>query len=340
MSRRANPKLIGGFVIGAIALMVAAALVFGTFTFFQNTRRFVAYFQGSVEGLNVGSPVLFRGVPIGKVTQIAIRYDRATNDLSIPVIIQVNPGVIEGWDPDQSGPFNTTRFNKLLDKGLRARLESTSLVTGQKAVQLEFFPGTPIVMHESDIKLRQIPTVPSPTSELISSAEAAAKDLPGLVKAAVATLDRAQGLLSDSNQQAISQILDKANAMMSTLQQDAEKLAVTIDKADRLLGGFTDVASNVNGVVSDNRAAINEMIRGLRADVATAGRLLDQANRLVGDTRQPVQRFTQTALPDLAALILEARNSFNKVSHILNQFDRNPSGFLLGDKAAHGVPLK
>ena len=78
----------------------------------------------------------------------------------------------------------------------------------------------------------------------------------------------------------------------------------------------------------------------MRADVATAGRLLDQANRLVGDTRQPVDRFTQTSLPDLAALILEARNSFNKVSQILTQFDRNPSGFLLGDKAAHGVPLK
>ena len=70
MSRRANPKFIGGFVIGAIALMVVAALVFGTFTFFQNTRRFVVFFDGSVEGLIVGSPVLFRGVPICQVTQV------------------------------------------------------------------------------------------------------------------------------------------------------------------------------------------------------------------------------------------------------------------------------
>lgn len=147
MSRRANPKLIGGFVIGAVALMVVAALVFGTFTFFQNTRRFVVFFEGSVEGLTVGSPVLFRGVPIGTVTQVTIRYNREKNDLSIPVIVEINSGVIEGWDPDESGPFNTTRYRKLLDKGLRARLESTSLVTGQKAVQLEFFPGTPIVLQ-------------------------------------------------------------------------------------------------------------------------------------------------------------------------------------------------
>ena len=340
MSRRANPKLIGGFVIGAIALMIAAALVFGTFTFFQNTRRFVVFFEGSVEGLTVGSPVLFRGVPIGQVTQVTIRYNREKNDLSIPVIVEINSGVIEGWDPDQSGPFNTTRYRKLLDQGLRARLESTSLVTGQKAVQLEFFPGTPIVLHDSDIKLRQIPAVPSAVSELMSSAEAAAKDLPSLVKAASVTLDRAQALLSDSNQKAIAQILDNTNSLMTTLHQDAEKLSVTIEKADRLMGGFTDVATNVNGVVTDNRPALTELVRGLRADVATAGKLLDQANRLVGDTRQPVDRFTQTSLPDLAALILEARNSFNKVSQILTQFDRNPSGFLLGDKAGHGVPLK
>lgn len=340
MSRRANPKLIGGFVIGAIVLMVVAALVFGTFTFFQSTRRLVVFFDGSVDGLIVGSPVLFRGVPIGKVTQVTIRYNRDKNDLSIPVIVEVNPGVIEQWDPEQSGPFNTTRYRKLLDKGLRARLESTSFVTGQKAVQLDFFPDTPIVLHESDIKLREIPAVPSAVSELMSSAEAAAKDLPGLVKSAAATLDRAQGLLSDDNQRAIARILDNATALTTTLHQDAEKLASTIEKADRLLGGFTDVATNVNGVVIDNRPALNELVRGLRADVTSAGKLLDQANRVVGDTRQPLQRFTQSSLSDLAALILEARNSFNKVSNILNEFDRHPSRYLLGDKTAHGVELK
>jgi paraquat-inducible protein B len=340
MSRRANPKLIGGFVVGAIVLMVIAALVFGIFTFFQNTRRLVVFFEGSVEGLNIGSPVLFRGVPIGKVTQVTIRYNAEKNDLSIPVIIEVNPGVIERLDTEQGGPFNTTKYNKLLAKGLRARLESTSFVTGQKAVQLDFFPDTPVVLHNSDIKLREIPAVPSAMSELMSSAETAAKDLPGLVKAAVATLDRAQGLLSDNNQRAVSQILDNATSLVTTLHQDAEKLASTIEKADKLLGGFTDVATNVNGVVTDNRPGLNELVRSLRADVASAGKLLDQANRVVGDTRQPLQRFTQTSLSDLATLILEARNSFNKVSHILNEFDRNPSGYLLGDKAAHGVQLK
>jgi ABC-type transporter Mla subunit MlaD len=62
MSRRANPKIVGGFILAAIGLLVAAALVFGTFTFFEVTRRFVVFFQGSVDGLTQGSAVLFRGV--------------------------------------------------------------------------------------------------------------------------------------------------------------------------------------------------------------------------------------------------------------------------------------
>jgi ABC-type transporter Mla subunit MlaD len=174
----------------------------------------------------------------------------------------------------------------------------------------------------------------------MSSVEAAAKELPGLVKTASVTLDKAQGLLSDDNQRAIAQILEKASSLMTGLQQDAEKQATTIEKADKLLGGFTEVASNVNGVVIDNRPALNELVRGLRADATSAGRLLDQANRLVSDTRQPLQRFTQTALPDLTSLILDARSTVVKVSHILNEFDRRPARYLLGDKTAHGVELK
>ena len=75
MSRRANPKIVGGFVLAAIGLLVTAALVFGSFTFFEVTRKFVVFFEGSVDGLTQGSAVLFRGVPLGRVIEVGIRYD-------------------------------------------------------------------------------------------------------------------------------------------------------------------------------------------------------------------------------------------------------------------------
>src|SRR5580704_2812074 len=94
MSRRANPKIVGGFVLTALALLVAAALVFGSFTFLETTRKFVVFFEGSVDGLQQGSAVLFRGVPLGRVIDVGIRYDPQNSTFEIPVIIEIRPGVI------------------------------------------------------------------------------------------------------------------------------------------------------------------------------------------------------------------------------------------------------
>jgi ABC-type transporter Mla subunit MlaD len=90
----------------------------------------------------------------------------------------------------------------------------------------------------------------------------------------------------------------------------------------------------------DNRPDLRQLVRGLHSDITAAGRLLDQANRVVGDARQPLQRFTEASLTDLAALIIDARNSVNQISHVLGELDRHPARYLLGNKAGQGLPLK
>src|SRR6516164_2529676 len=91
MAKKASPKLIGGFVIGAIALVVAGILAFGGGAYFAQTRAAVLYFQGSLSGLQVGAPVTFRGVRVGSVTKIVIHYDVLAQKLAIPVFIEINP---------------------------------------------------------------------------------------------------------------------------------------------------------------------------------------------------------------------------------------------------------
>jgi paraquat-inducible protein B len=68
MGRKANPTVIGAFIVGAVVLIVAALMVFGSGTLFTRKHAFVLYFDGSVNGLNVGAPVKFRGVKVGAVT--------------------------------------------------------------------------------------------------------------------------------------------------------------------------------------------------------------------------------------------------------------------------------
>jgi paraquat-inducible protein B len=188
MSRRANPKLVGGFVLTAIALLVTAALVFGSFSFFETTRRFVVFFQGSVDGLAAGSQVLFRGVPLGKVVDVGSRYNPTDSSFQIPVSIEIRPGVIDKYYPPVNP--NTELMKEMIDQGLRARLESASLVTGQQVVQLNFFPGTPANFEKTTLPYYQLPTVPSPTQQIMSSVDAAARDLPTLIKQVGVVLDR------------------------------------------------------------------------------------------------------------------------------------------------------
>ena len=72
MSKQANTKLIGAFVIGAVVLVISGILLFGSGRLFSHQRKFVLFFEDSVKGLNIGAPVDFRGVNIGTVTDIKV----------------------------------------------------------------------------------------------------------------------------------------------------------------------------------------------------------------------------------------------------------------------------
>ena len=91
MSKPANKRLIGIFVLGAIALLVIAIVVLGSGKFFRKTFKAVCFFEGSVGGLNVGAPVVFNGVRIGEVTDVVLRYDTRDLTATIPVYIEIDP---------------------------------------------------------------------------------------------------------------------------------------------------------------------------------------------------------------------------------------------------------
>jgi phospholipid/cholesterol/gamma-HCH transport system substrate-binding protein len=95
MGSTINPTTIGAFVVGAIVLLIAGALLFGGGTFLQEKLPYVLFFERSVEGLNVGAPVVFRGVQVGQVTAIAALADPQTFDMRIKVPIELVRGVIK-----------------------------------------------------------------------------------------------------------------------------------------------------------------------------------------------------------------------------------------------------
>jgi paraquat-inducible protein B len=95
MKKRISPTLIGAFVVGALVLLVIGVIAFGSGKFFRKSYEFVLYFQGSVNGLNVGAPVKYKGVEIGSVTEILLQLEKA-EPARIPVIIELDANKIAG----------------------------------------------------------------------------------------------------------------------------------------------------------------------------------------------------------------------------------------------------
>src|SRR5262249_34651110 len=155
---------------------VAAAVIWGSRALFERKYEYVCYFSGSVNGLSKGAPVKYRGVEIGVVKDIKIRYRQAPDDTRIPVFI-------EGWGKrlrELGGEHEPTRerVQDLIGRGLRARLETLSVVTGVLYVSLDQVPGSPVSLAElPGGGPLEIPTLPTELEEAQRSVVAVLSNL-------------------------------------------------------------------------------------------------------------------------------------------------------------------
>jgi len=159
MAKKRNKTIIGAFVVGAVVLLIIAIVVFGSGTIFKRTDKYVLFFDGSVKGLAVGAPVIFRGVQIGNVSEVSLIYDPQRKDVLIPVIIDVELSRVKGA-PEKLGYAD---FNALIIQGLRAGLEVQNFITGQLMIGFDFYPDHPIKTYGLIKKYPELPTLPIPT---------------------------------------------------------------------------------------------------------------------------------------------------------------------------------
>ncbi len=172
MSKKISKTAIGAFVLGAVFLMVAGVLILGSGKFFTREYVYITYFAGSVKGLSVGSPVVFRGVKIGTVTDIRIIVDPENIQLRIPVVFTLDPQKFRGTSVEFQRDAASIKI--AVDKGLRAQLQTQSFVTGQLMLALDFFPDKPAVYvgWDKSNKCPEIPSIPTPLEELQRTLEA------------------------------------------------------------------------------------------------------------------------------------------------------------------------
>ncbi|MBD5398121.1 MCE family protein [bacterium] len=166
MKKTPNKKRIGIFVIIGILLLLGLAGHSIIKKFFQEKEDvWVMYFDESIKGLNIGSPIVFKGVEIGKVSNIELFVNPEDLDVRIPVFAEVYPNqhikrAITAIEKKEA-------IKTLIEKGLRARLISQSLLTGSLMIELEILPDTPIEYRApKDFKILEIPTTLSSLGEI------------------------------------------------------------------------------------------------------------------------------------------------------------------------------
>jgi paraquat-inducible protein B len=168
VSEKANPTLIGAFLLGAIALIITGLMVFGGGQFFTETETYVAYFPETVSGLNDGAPVNFRGVKVGVVRRVEIQLDAQDLSVKIPAYLQLQRRrfrEIGGTIPEGD------LIPELIERGLRAQLQLQSIVTGQLSVQLDILPGRPARYVDPVGEFPEMPTIPSSMQEFTETME-------------------------------------------------------------------------------------------------------------------------------------------------------------------------
>ena len=138
MKSKLNPISIGSFVIGTLILLVVGLLSFKSLYFFNKPLRFVCYFDESVQGLDVGSRVKLRGVPVGSVVSIKVQYDWKENKSEVMVVGEIEKNAIVDRSGHSIQVKDDFMLQPLVDQGLRAKVDLIG-ITGVQFVQLDFF---------------------------------------------------------------------------------------------------------------------------------------------------------------------------------------------------------
>jgi paraquat-inducible protein B len=368
MSRRVNPTLIGAFVLGAAALTVGAILVVGGRQWFKRPVTCGMAFDGSVTGLTVGAPVRFRGVTLGAVSDIRLRY----GDPRIVVAVNIDPSQIQGFRV-QMAPAEAERIvDDAVRKGLRAQLQLQSLLTGQLYVGLDFFPDTPAGRTGNDRGQCEIPTIPQsslaevqeqmkkmmagieqlPIKETLEAVAragnaieklAASPEIPGVLRSADRTMQETQTLVRNLNAKvdpvagSLQATLDQAQRTMDEVGRDVQRLVQDIDaRVGPLADSLEGAANSAQALMRDGQhtlSRVDEEIGPTMAEIRQAAQAARDALRRADSVLGHADELLDGSSPlgyQLAESLEELSHTARALRGLSEDVERQPNLLLLG----------
>ncbi len=336
MSMRANPAVIGAFVVGAVALLLVALLVWGGTGLFRSKLDYVLVFDAAVTGLNKGAPVQARGVKVGEVTDVQLRWGTPL----VAVYIVLEPDALKGTAG--AGPARAIE-RAVREEGLRAQLRMQSFVTGVLYVALDFRPGTPIVLRGLDPRVPELPTIPTDievwTTKLERFAEKIEKvPLDQIAQTTAVILEEVKKIVESKETQDLFRNTNAAIGDARTLvhRVDAQidpllaQLKGTLARLDTALDAGRKLVLDVDSRVDPLAASAEAALKAAEAAIGDARPLIEDMRRVVArlDAQADPLLTSIRSTSDTARATMErAQLTLGSVGRTLEQ--ESPLGFEL-----------
>jgi phospholipid/cholesterol/gamma-HCH transport system substrate-binding protein len=342
MSVRANPTVIGAFVLGASIVLVAGLLFWGGTGLFQQKFRYVMYFDSAVTGLQKGAPVLMRGVRIGEVKDVQIRWGKSL----VGVYVDMEPDNLRGVPPRD---IHAAIENAIKERAFRAQLRAQSFVTGVLYVAIDEFPGTPIVLRGLDPSVLEMPTVPTDLEKWEAKLErlsdtVAALPLREIAQSVLGTVEEARRLLKSPEVARSLKSLDAAlvdahglirkadtlaenvNAQVGPLSADAQ---ATLKSAQAALAEAPALLQEARRVVAKIDAHADPLLTSLEKTSNTAGVTLERAQVTLGGVDGTLSQDSALGY-ELGKALREVRETVRALGSLADFLERNPDALVYG----------
>ena len=323
MSKPIKPLAIGAFLVGALVLLASGIMLFGGNDFFKDKKRFVIFFDSALNGLNIGAPVKLQGVQIGNVKEISLQIDTVSGRIFKPVVIEIDPELLRYFSGNDahSEKQRLQDTKQLIDAGLKARLETQSLLTGLLYVDLNFYyekPGNLTSLNYKD--LPELPSVPTTVDEIRNTAESLiskVRQLPleQMVKDLSETLRETRDLLKSDD-------VKKSLSALSKSLQETQQLLLTMNQQ------MGPLLNNANAAVTDTRTNMQQMLPVLKATEQS----LVTATKLLQESHHAVNAVENLATPDspLGQASLGIRDASRSLKDLTESLERQPNAIIYG----------
>ena len=332
MKTKVSPAIVGMFVIGAFALLIIALLTFGGVNFFAKPQRFVVYFDESVHGLNLGSSVQLRGVPVGRVVDLNVHYDSGTHNSVVAVVCEFSKNKVTDAKGQAINVADRAELQLLVDNGLRARLDVQGLATGLLFVELEFLDpkAYPADNRVTELKYVVVPYVPSAISEFQTNLTEILNDIKkvdfaGIGREVKLLLGDAHKQLDGLDLKALAVQWQKAGASVEALAGSPETKQ-TITNLNATLTDLRTVLAKLDKQVDSNGNELKATLVETKATLASFNAAAETARRFVA---------AQGSLgSDTGRTLAQLADAAEAVQWLAEFLERNPQALISGKHPA------